>query len=896
MSTRNFDRLFAPTSIAVIGASDEPGSIGQVVVRNLLTGIFRGPVRLVNPNHETVAGQPCYAQVVSLPEPPDMAIIATPAETVPEIVAELASRGGAGAIVISSGFGTEDGRDLKQRMLEAARPASFRIVGPNCLGVIRPALGINASFAHIMPRAGRIALVAQSGAIVTSIIDWAASRQIGFSYLISVGDLADVDFGDLLDWLAADPATDAILLYIEAVTHARKFMSAARYAARCKPVIAIKAGRHSETAHAVSTHTGSLAGSDAVYDAAFRRAGMLRVGALDDLFAAAATVATTRIPAGDRLAIVTNGGGLGILATDALIASGGRLATLSSPTLSKLAAALPKNWSGNNPVDIVGDADATRYREAIAAILDDREVDGLLVLNCPTAIGDGTEAASSTVDVVRSARIPVLTSWVGGLCAERSRSILSDGGLPVYETPERAAAAFMQLVQYRRNQESLLETPTSQPQGVPLDRARAGDVIKAAFEQRREWLDAAECAEVLAAYAIPVAPTVAVPDVESAVAAFHALALPIALKVRSPQITHKSDVGGVTLSLSTAGEVRAAADAMIQRVKRLRPDAVIDGFTLEPMIRRPNAHELIVGLSEDPQFGPVVLFGQGGTAVEVWRDKALGLPPLNSVLARHLMMETRIYRALQGYRDRPAADLDAIGQVLIQVAQLAIDFPEIAELDINPLLADADGVIALDARIRIAPPARPGDERLAIRPYPANLEEQFILDDGREFLLRPIRPEDEPCLQSAFKRLSPSAVRLRFFSTIKELPHYLAARLSQIDYEREMALALCDPRPPGDAEIYAVVRISVDPNNERAEYAIVVRDELAGHGVGTFLMNRIIDYATRRGIGTICGHVLAENSTMLDICRRLGFSLRILPDDPQVVLVSRSLKGSAPPA
>lgn len=895
MSTRNFDRLFAPTSIAVIGASDEAGSVGQVVTRNLLSGGFEGSVRLVNPKHQTVAGRQCHANVASLPEAPDMAVIATPAETVPGIVADLASRGGAGAVVISTGFGGDAGRDLQQRMLQACRPTNFRIVGPNCLGVIRPALGINASFAHIMPRAGRIALVAQSGAIVTSIVDWAASRQIGFSYLVSVGDLADVDFGDLLDWLAADPATDAILLYIEAVTHARKFMSAARFAARCKPVIAIKAGRHSETARAVSTHTGSLAGSDAVYDAAFRRAGMLRVATLDDLFAAAATVAKAKSPAGDRLAIVTNGGGLGILATDALISAGGRLASLSSPTLSQLAAVLPKNWSGNNPVDIVGDADARRYREAIAAILDDREVDGLLVLNCPTAIGDGTEAASATAEVVQSAHIPVLTSWVGGLCAERSRTILSEGGLPVYETPERAAAAFMQLVHYRRNQESLLETPSSRPQNPATDRSRIVVIIDRALAQRREWLDRAESAEILSAYGIPVVRAIAVPDVESAVAAFRQHPAPIALKIRSPQITHKSDVGGVVLNLSTANEVHAAGTAMMERVKQLRPEATIEGFTLEPMVRRPNAHELIVGLSEDPQFGPVVLFGQGGTAVEVWRDKALGLPPLNSVLARHLMMETRIYRVLQGYRDRPAADLAAIEQVLIRVAQVAIDFPEIAELDINPLLADADGVIALDARIRVAPPSRPGEERLAIRPYPANLEERFILDDGREFLLRPIRPEDEPCLQSAFKRLSPSTVRLRFFSTIKELPHYLAARLSQIDYEREMALILCDPRPPGDAEVYAVVRITADPNNERAEYAIVVRDDLAGHGVGTFLMNRMIDYATKRGIATICGHVLAENATMLDICRRLGFSITISPDDPQVFLVSRDLKSSAPP-
>jgi acetyltransferase len=864
-------------------------------VRNLLQGGFSGPIRLVNPNHPRVAGQTTYADASALPEAPDLAVVATPAATVPKIVQQLAARGAGAVVVITAGFGSDnEGAALTRQMLEAARPATLRIIGPNCLGFISPRRGINASFAHMMPAPGRLAFLAQSGAIITSIIDWAASRNIGFSHMVSMGELADVDFGDMLDWLATDPHTDAILLYIEAVTHARKFMSAARFAARVKPVIVIKAGRHAETARAVSSHTGALAGTDAVYDAAFRRAGMLRVENLDDLFAAAETLSMTRLPDGDRLAIVTNGGGLGILATDALIGSGGRLAPLAAATLSKLQSELPASWSRGNPVDIVGDATPERYRRTVETVLADDTVDGLLVLNCPTAISDGSDSARAVLAAAKGARIPVLTSWVGGTVAQQSRQLFAAHGLATYDTPERAAAAFMQLVKYRRNQAALLETPSSRPPGRRGDQQRAQSVLARALRQHREWLTGPECAEILDAYAIPASMPMAVADAAEAVRTMSGMPMPVVLKILSPDISHKSDVGGVALNLSTPQEVTAAADAMLARVARLRPDAHIDGFTLEPMIRRPHARELIVGISEDPQFGPVILFGQGGTAVELLQDRALGLPPLNMALARHQMGQTRIYRLLQGFRDTPAADLDAVADTLIKVAQLAIDLPEIVELDINPLLADENGVMALDARIRVAVPVRARDERLAIRPYPAELEQSVTIDDGRRLMLRPIRPEDEPQLQAAFKKLSGESVRLRFFSTMKDVPHYMAARLTQIDYEREMALILCEPDTAGHAEIYGVVRISADANNDRAEYAIVVRDDMAGHGLGTLLMNRIIEYARNRKINRLYGHVLAENSPMLDICRRLGFEIAHSSDEVGVMLVSLDLATVAP--
>jgi len=893
MSVRNLEHLFKPKSIALIGASRRPNSVGAVLARNLFQGGFDGRVMPVHPKHDHIQSVPTYPSVKALPTAPDLAVIATPAEAVPGLIAELGTLGTKAAVVITAGFGEgadEHGQHLKQAMLDAARPHLLRVVGPNCLGILVPEIGLNASFAETAALPGRLAFVAQSGAVVTSVIDWASSRKIGFSHLVSLGAMSDVDLGDMLDYLASDHGSRAILLYIEAVTSARKFMSAARAAARSKPVIVVKAGRQAEGARAVASHTGALAGSDEVLDTAFRRAGMLRVFSLEELFDAVGTLGTIDPPRGDRLTILTNGGGMGVLATDSLIEEGGRLADLTPETLAALDKVLPPTWSRANPIDIIGDADGARYGAAMAALLEDPSLDAILVLQCPTAVASSSEAAQAVIDTLGERKTPsVFTSWVGGEAAQKARHLFAEHKIPTYETPGQAARAFMQMVTYRRNQAALIETPASAPEDFTPDTARVREILNTAQRTGQVWLSDPQAKAVIEAYAIPVAGTAIAGDSKVAAEAAAHLGGAVALKILSPDITHKSDVGGVVLNLEGPRAVEAAAAAMLDCVKRQKPEARIEGFTVEPMVRRPGAYELIVGMSEDPQFGPTILFGQGGTAVEVIADKALALPPLNMRLAQEAMSQTRIHRLLQGYRGLAPVNLDAVALTLIKVSQLTIDFAEIAELDINPLLADEYGVIALDARIKLAKAARPGAERLAIRPYPKELEEILPLPDGGELLLRPVLPEDEPPLRAAFAKLTPEEIRLRFFAPMKTLSHVQAARFTQIDYDREMALILTEVGTPGRTEIFGVVRIAADPDNERAEYAIIVRHDMTGKGLGTTLMRRIIDYAKRRGIGEIFGDVLRENSTMLSLCKTLSFAQSALPEEPDIVRVSLKL-------
>lgn len=872
MTIRNLDSLFRPRSVALIGASDRAGSIGAMVLRNLREAGFKGPVYPVNPKHAELQGLTAYPSLAALPQTPDLVVVATPAPTVPGIIEQAAASGTKGAVVISAGFTGE----LRQSMLAAARPQLLRIAGPNCLGVMVPPAGLNASFSHLQPASGGIALVAQSGAIIASIIDWAALRGIGFSHLVSLGDMADVDFGDMLDYLAADGTVKAILLYMEQVTQARKFMSAARLAARAKPVIVIKPGRHAETARAVASHTGALAGADLVYDAAFRRAGMLRVLELEELFDAAETVAKCQAPRGDRLAILTNGGGIGILATDALIDRKGHLAELSAETMARLDAVLPAAWSRGNPVDIVGDADEARYSAALEALLQEPGADGILVLNCPTALAAGAKSAATIAGRARTAAVPVLTSWVGGAAAAEAQRLFAAQGVPSFDTPEDAVRAFMHLVEYRRSQEQLMETPPALSGAAPDEPEKAAAIIGHALAEGREMLTGPEAMAVIGAFGIPVNPILIATTPEEAGALAAKLGGAVALKILSPDISHKSDVGGVILDLADAVAVETAALQMLERVRSQKPAARVAGFTVEAMVRRPNAYELILGLIEDRQFGPVVLFGQGGVATELVADRAVALPPLNLNLARDLMARTKIHRLLQGFRDRPPAALEAIAAALMRISDLAAALPEVLELDINPLLADASGVIALDARVRVRKPEKPGTARFAIRPYPQELEET-VTAAGRMLRLRPVRPEDEPAFLKGFAKLSPRTVRLRFFAPLKEMSHAMAARLTQIDYEREMALLLTDLEAGG--EIYGVIRLMSDPDNTRAEFAVVIRDDMAGQGLGTLLMQKIIAYGKARGLGEIFGDVLAENETMLDLCRRLGFTVAPLAAD-----------------
>ena len=888
MTIRNLDSLFKPRSIAVIGASPNLGTVGSVVVKNLHTGGFSGTIYLVNPKYASFEGQPVYADVAALPGVPDLAVIATPPASVPGLISQLGRRGTKGAVVITAGFTSDSGSALKQAMLDAAQPHLLRIVGPNCLGLLVPPLGLNASFAHLQPHRGGLAFIAQSGAILTSVIDWARPRGIGFSRMVSLGDMADVDFGDMLDYLSTDPETSAILLYIEMVTHARKFMSAARIAARTKPVVVIKAGRHAESARAVASHTGAMAGSDLVYDAAFRRAGLLRVLDLEELFSAVETLAMSATPPGDRIMILTNGGGAGILATDALVDAGGQLAELSANTRKQLDEVLPPTWSHANPIDIIGDAPPARYAAAMTALLADPGSDAILVLSCPTAISAGADAARAVIDTLKNGRRPVFTCWLGGETASTARRLFADARLPSYDTPEQAVRAVMHMVNYRRNQEQLMQTPPSISRELGCDIARARTVIEHVLAEKRDLLTLPESMTVLAAYGVPVNEVMVATTPGEAGHLAARIGGRVAMKILSPDITHKSDVGGVALDLEGPSATIEAAVAMLERVHTVQPAAHITGFTIEPMVQAKNAYELIIGITEDAQFGPVILFGQGGIATEILADRAVALPPLNMPLAQELISRTRICALLRGFRDRPAASLDAIASTLLKVSQIAIDLPEIVELDINPLLAEPSGVLALDARIRVQRPARPGSARLAIRPYPRELEEVVQVGD-RELLLRPVRPEDEPRFRDAFAKLSSDAIHLRFFGLIRELSHTMAARLTQIDYEREMALVLTERKPAGLADVFAVVRLLTDPDGARAEFAIVVRDDFAGKGLGRLLMRRIIDYASGRGIGEIFGDVLQANARMLDLARHLGFRIEPTDQDTEIVRVSLEL-------
>lgn len=873
MSVLNLDKLFTPRSVALIGASTQPGSLGNVVMKNLLAARFPGPVMPVHPKYTSVESVIAYPSVAALPEVPDLALICTPPITVPALIAELGERGTRAAVVLTAGFSAQAGGVSHADLLKAAKPHGLRILGPNCVGLLIPGIGLNASFAHAAALPGKLALISQSGALCTVILDWACSRGIGFSHFISLGDSADLDFADCLDYLANDTDTQGLLLYIESIRRARKFMSAARAAARNKTVLCIKAGRVAEGARAAASHTGALAGSDEVFEAAIRRAGMLRVYEIDEMFTAVETLARARHVRGDRIAILTNGGGPGVLATDNLVKSGAHLAELSPATITQLDACLPRTWSRGNPVDIIGDADSRRYGEALRCLLADPGIDAVVCLHVPTAISSSTECARAVAEVAKDGKLPVLTSWMGDRHVAEARQVFQRAGIPSYETPEMVIRALVHILRYQHNQEQLMETPPSLAVEFEPDVAAARAVIATALEVGRDTLTEPEAKAVLAAYAIPVVETRVVQDGSGAAVVTAELGGPVALKLLSPDISHKSDVGGVALDLCGEEAVLSAAQAMLARVGKARPKARVEGFTVQRMARRPGAHELIVGAATDPIFGPVILFGQGGTAVEVVADKAITLPPLNLNLARDLIGRTRVYRLLQGYRDRPSANLHAIELCLIKVSQLLIDLPEVAELDINPLLADAQGVLALDARLRIAAPVGAGADRLAIRPYPKELEEKAVLKGQREVVLRPIRPEDEPGHLAFIDQLEPEDLYFRFFTAATRFDHLRVARLTQIDYDREMAFIATAPAGRDRPETLGVVRAVADADKAEAEFAIVVRSDLKHQGLGGLLMRKMVRYCRNRGIRCLAGETLAQNSAMLGLAKRTGFEI-----------------------
>jgi len=869
--------------VAVIGASTKPGSLGNLVVQNLQ--LFRGAVHAVNPRGGVIAGRTVYTTISALPQVPDLAIVVTPPAAVAGVIAELGGAGCKAGIVLTAGFGeggNAEGARRRHALLMAAQPHLFRIIGPNCLGVIVPSLGLNASFARTSANPGTVALVAQSGAVASALLDWARPRGIGFSHVVTLGDMIDVDFGDMLDYLCGDTTTQAILLYVEGITHARKFMSAARRAARTKPVLVVKAGRTAASAKIAASHTGALAGSDAVYNAVFARAGLLRVEDLDDLFLAAELLAPGRPVKGDRLGIVTNGGGLGLLAADCLLADQGRLAELSSATRLQLDTALPATWSHANPVDIIGDAGADRYRAALDAMLTDPGVDAVLAIHCPTAVVDPQAIATTVADISsRHTDKLVLTAWVGEESVATSRAAFSQRHIPTFSTPRAAVKGFMQLVNHRRLQEILLESPSAIRETSAQATAQARTILSQGADAR--WLPPVQARQILGLYGIPCNRAADAPTARAAELLARMWGCRVALKIVSPDIVHKSDVGGVILDVEPDAAEHEAR-SLLAAVHAARPEARLDGVLVEEMIKRPGSHELFLGMTADPTFGAVIAFGHGGTGIEVIDDKSFGLPPLNANLAMAMIEATRVGKLLAGYRNRPQAHVEGIVGALVALSQLVADHPQIIDLDINPLLADEHGIIAVDARIKVDRTITTSS--LIITPYPRDLERLLPRQNGPPIFARPIKPHDTPLLTAFAKKLSPEDVRFRFFFPLHDVGSRFTARLSQIDYDREMALIAC---PQTDsAEVLALAHFHADPDNIGAEFAIAVSSDQQGHGIGYALLKYLLDVARQRGLTYIWGDVLADNARMLHLARSLG--MREQPSDqPGIVRMQCAL-------
>lgn len=893
MTIRNLEYAVRPRSVAVFGASVREGSVGRVVIDNIVNGGFEGDIWPVNPKYSEVAGHRCYKDAGNLPGAPDLGVIMTPPETVPGIIAELGAKGCRAAVVITAGLTRENG--LRQAMLDAARPNLFRIIGPNTVGLMIPPMKLNAGFAHMAAKPGNIALLSQSGAIATSLIDWAAENDIGFSHIVSLGDMADVDVGDWLDMLAGDASTRAIVMYLETIPNARKFMSAARAAARIKPVIALKSGRHEAAAKAAATHTGALSGADRVVDAALQRAGILRVDELAELFDAAEITARFAPIERARVGIVTNGGGAGVLAVDRLIDCNVELAELAPATIARLNAALPPTWSHANPVDIIGDASAERYRAAVEAVAADPGTDIIIVLNCPTGLASPAEAAKAVVDLASEGRIggkPVVTCWLGEHTAAGARRILQQAGLASFETPSAAATAISYLAEWSRAQTALMRVPSSRSEDVKGDREAVLAILRAVARDGRRMLTEPEAKAALAGYAVPVPETiVARTPAEAGKAAARLLETSgkVVVKLLSKAISHKSDIGGVVLNIGTAGDAEEAARAIEGRVCSQAPDADIEGYAVQPMVVRKNAQELILGMNRDPIFGPAILFGAGGVAVEVMDDTAIALPPLDDVLAGDLIERTRIGRLLAGFRDRKPADRKAIAMALNGLSQMIVDFPCIVSVDINPLLADAEGAIALDARIEIDPAAVEQlgpNPALAIRPYPAEWEKDIVADNVR-YHVRPIKPGDVGLYPEFFAKVSPDDIRLRFLAPRKSFADDMLKRLTQLDYDRDMAFVVLDA---DSGALAAVGRLSCDPDRMKGEYALLVRTDLQGHGLGWNLLSQIVAYTKAERIRLIDGVILAENETMLRMCREFGFSVVHSPDQQGLMLATLDLR------
>ncbi len=886
--TLNLDKIFHPNSIAIIGASDEEGTVGYSLMRNLVDYKFGGKIYPVNLRKNEILGFKVYASVDQIPEPVDLALIATPARTVPDVVEQCGKCGIMGLVIISAGFkeiGAE-GKELEDRIMQIKQKYALRIIGPNCLGVIRPEHSLNATFLNKMPKPGNIAFISQSGALGSAILDWAMHQNIGFSNFVSVGSMIDVDFGDLIDYFGTDAKTRSILMYVEGLTDARKFMSAARHFARAKPIIVIKTGKFSESAKAAASHTGSMTGEDVIYDKAFKRAGMVRVEEIADLFNCAEVLGTQPLPEGPKIAIITNAGGPGVMATDAVIAKGGKMAQLSPVTIEKLNEVLPHYWSHGNPIDILGDAKQDRYSATLDACLKDENVDGVLIIYTQQAIGDPVEIAESIASLVKSQTYhnkTILTSFMGYGPVEEANQVLNRNNIPTYSTPEQAVKTYMYMYQYKSNLELLYQTPEELPVDIAPPKRPLMVIMRDVANENREILNEAEAKSFLEYYNFPVVRARAASTADEAVSLAAQMGYPVVLKVLSPQIVHKTEAGGVILDLTSEAEVRKAFQEIVQRAKNYDPNAEILGVTVQKMIKK-HGYEVIIGSKTDPLFGPVILFGMGGVGVELFKDFSIGLPPLNQTLVRRIVEETKVYQLLKGFRNEPPANLKLLEEIMVQFSQMLVDFPQLKEVDINPLFINDQEAFAFDARIvidksKVFQKIEP-HSHLVISPYPKKYETTWRLRDGRIVLLRPIKPEDEPLWLEMFQNFTEESIRFRFFQIIKDTPHETRIRYTNIDYDREIAI-VPELAENGRKRILGVVRVSIEPDGKTGEIAFIVADPWQGLGLGTKLVDYAIEVCKDMKIETLYAIMLADNFRAIGLMKKMGFQVASM--DPETV-------------
>ncbi len=893
MNLHYLQYFFNPTSIAVFGASDRENSVGKYVFKSLRSGDFKGDIYPVNPAHAFIDEIKCYPDLSSISHRVDLAIVATPSKTLPAIIKECGEKGTRSLVILSAGFGEigHEGKSREQRIVELAHNLGIRIIGPNCLGIMRPSVGLNATFSKNDALDGDIALISQSGALCTAILDWARPRKIGFSTVISLGDAADTDFGDVLTFLATDPKTSSILLYVEGIRHSRNFMSGLRIAASMKPVIVVKSGRHREGSRAAISHTGAMIGADDVFSAALERAGAVRAYSIEQLFAAAEILSGRFRLRGDRLCILTNGGGPGVMATDRAVESGIKIANLTSETIKKLNDILPAPWSHNNPVDILGDATPKRYAEALEICLHDPEVDGVLVILTPQAMTDPIEAARAILSVwSNSQEKPVLTAWMGEEQVKEARDIFASESIADFSSPEAAVEAFSYLVSYYRNQQLLVQLPSSRNMDKSSDIEGARMIIESALTEGRKILDIPESRAILRAFHIPVNVAISAKNVNEALVASETVGFPVVMKIDSPAIIHKSDAGGVCLNITSPQSVRLKYNEIVDTIKQRYPDAPVRGVTIEPMIKSLHPRELLIGIVHDPVFGPVISFGAGGTSVEVTRDRSMALPPLNEFLIDRMISHTRIAQMLGNYRNMPPIPLDKLKSLLLRISELVSEVPEIQELDLNPVIADENDITVADIRIRVDFPAagHRAYDHMSIHPYPKDLINYYQLSDGTMITIRPIKPEDAEREQNFVTHLSDDARYFRFHQAVQSLTPEMLVRFTQIDYDREMALVAVVNIDSRETQI-AVARYITTPDRQGCEFAIVVADEWHGKGLGTRIMESLMNVARGRGYRWIRGSVLKENQRMIRLMNHLDFDVRPDEEDPVLLVAEREL-------